>query len=75
VGATVKKTMKYGEIVVGENIRQEAIASNYLASLSSNNPVNVIEKDRILSLYSGMPYEAPKDKGKASSGRSTMTRG
>ena len=39
----MKKTLKYGEIVVGENIRQEAIKSNYLASLGSNNPVKATE--------------------------------
>ena len=43
MGATVKKTLKYGEIVVGENIRQEAIKSNYLATLGSSNPVYAAE--------------------------------
>ena len=50
----MKKTLKYGEIVVGANIRQEAIKSNYLATLSSNNPEKAKEMDKLLSLYSGV---------------------
>jgi hypothetical protein len=69
VGSTVKKTLKYGEIVVGENIRQEAIRSNYLASLSSNNPEKAQERDKMLSLYSRVQYIEPTGK------RSTMSRG
>lgn len=52
----MKKTLKYGEIVVGANIRQEAIASNYLASLGPNNPAKAVEKEKLLCLYSGVEY-------------------
>ena len=52
----MKKTLKYGEIVVGANIRQEAIKSNYLASLGSKNPAKAAEKDKLLGLYSGVGY-------------------
>jgi hypothetical protein len=60
---------------VGENIRQEAIMSNYLATLNPNNDEYALEKDRVLSHYSGMPIADPSSRSKNLGGYSTMSRG